>query len=226
MSTTIHKIIFIILIFTFLPIVISQSLDKIFVLDIYIYRNDSTAKLVDFKLTEGVPQSFPEPPPEFNYTLTIYSVDNQILFQKPIIVGFLVSIFPEGEKLLDEVFLRLRIPYFENAKRIDIYRNNKKIFSYEICYINGVCDSSKGENSVNCPEDCKPKTVCGNKICEVGETKENCCKDCGCPSGYTCIENKCIKTTSPLIYLIPVLIIATLVIIIILKSKRAYEISS
>jgi len=38
----------------------------------------------------------------------------------------------------------------------------------------------------------KPKKVCGNSICEIGEDSISCCKDCGCPKGYECKENKCI----------------------------------
>ncbi len=33
--------------------------------------------------------------------------------------------------------------------------------------------------------------VCGNGKCESGETQDTCCMDCGCPQGYTCINNRC-----------------------------------
>lgn len=36
------------------------------------------------------------------------------------------------------------------------------------------------------------KFVCGDGDCEGDETKESCCKDCGCDSGYVCEDNKCI----------------------------------
>lgn len=46
-------------------------------------------------------------------------------------------------------------------------------------------------------------TECGDGKCEKGETKENCCKDCGCPSDdiaqcvtYSCVDNKCEKKTN------------------------------
>jgi len=70
------------------------------------------------------------------------------------------------------------------------------------------------------PDCVKERSICGNRICETGETQENCCKDCGCPSGYNCIENKCVKTSSPLIYLIFALILAILVAMVILQSKK------
>ncbi len=34
--------------------------------------------------------------------------------------------------------------------------------------------------------------VCGDGVCEGGETKENCCEDCGCNLGYICENKKCI----------------------------------
>jgi hypothetical protein len=37
--------------------------------------------------------------------------------------------------------------------------------------------------------------VCGNDLCEedLGEDEESCCKDCGCGSGFSCVDNKCVE---------------------------------
>jgi len=48
----------------------------------------------------------------------------------------------------------------------------------------------------NKPEEVRSCSVCGNKVCEEGETYETCCSDCGCPKGYECKDNKCTSTTS------------------------------
>ncbi|RLJ03871.1 MAG: hypothetical protein DRP18_05490 [Candidatus Aenigmatarchaeota archaeon] len=48
----------------------------------------------------------------------------------------------------------------------------------------------------NKPEEVRSCSVCGNKVCEEGETYETCCSDCGCPKGYECKNNKCASTTS------------------------------
>jgi hypothetical protein len=38
------------------------------------------------------------------------------------------------------------------------------------------------------------KAVCGNNICEVGESCSNCPQDCKCPNGYQCQEGICLPT--------------------------------
>lgn len=35
-------------------------------------------------------------------------------------------------------------------------------------------------------------SICGNTICEIGENFDNCCLDCGCPSGSECLNNVCV----------------------------------
>jgi hypothetical protein len=37
---------------------------------------------------------------------------------------------------------------------------------------------------------CDPQT-CGNNICEPGENNSNCCVDCGCRPGQSCVNNNC-----------------------------------
>ncbi|MEM4702942.1 MAG: NosD domain-containing protein [Candidatus Pacearchaeota archaeon] len=62
------------------------------------------------------------------------------------------------------------------------------------------CNDTKGNMNSSVPlryftVNLSAPSVCGNSICETGETQENCCKDCGCPSGKTCQNNEC-KTPS------------------------------
>ena len=64
------------------------------------------------------------------------------------------------------------------------------------------------------------KTICGNRVCEFGETQNNCCKDCGCPSGFHCIENKCVKVFSPTVYFVIIFVVILLAITIIIKTKH------
>lgn len=46
----------------------------------------------------------------------------------------------------------------------------------------------------NTDKDCEKPIICGDGTCEINETKENCCKDCGCKKDYECVENNCQKT--------------------------------
>lgn len=59
------------------------------------------------------------------------------------------------------------------------------------------CTSGDGCCPVNCDykidSDCPKIIVCKDGVCEENETKENCCLDCGCDTGYECQENKCVK---------------------------------
>lgn len=40
-------------------------------------------------------------------------------------------------------------------------------------------------------------TICGNNVCEEGENQSTCCLDCGCPTGYKCINNTCVQIQVP-----------------------------
>ncbi len=36
-----------------------------------------------------------------------------------------------------------------------------------------------------------PEINCGDGVCGLSENKDNCCTDCSCPAGDTCVENSC-----------------------------------
>jgi len=58
---------------------------------------------------------------------------------------------------------------------------------------NGVCEI--GESYEDCSADCpKPSEapVCGNGVCESGENCGNCLQDCSCAEEYICQDNACI----------------------------------
>lgn len=40
-----------------------------------------------------------------------------------------------------------------------------------------------------------PLFECGDNICDGPETKSSCCQDCGCQSGYDCVDNECVVHT-------------------------------
>lgn len=66
-------------------------------------------------------------------------------------------------------------------------------------YCDGIADNKCDEDCIDfeTPEkdkDCPlvQSAVCGNKQCESNETYYNCCVDCGCLEGLSCVNNKCI----------------------------------
>jgi hypothetical protein len=170
-----------------------------------------------------------------NYTLKIFDNNNSLLMSERFNVLFYLQIYTENgieTRTLNSTTVNMRINLPPKSYNIAFFKNDIKIASFNlgdlICNRNSICEKEKGENEYLCPSECltlTQRSICGNKICETGETQENCCKDCGCPSGYNCIENKCVKTTSSLIYLIFALIFAILVAIVILKSKKFHPIS-
>lgn len=53
---------------------------------------------------------------------------------------------------------------------------------------NGVC--SLNEDYTNCSVDCSRQVICGDDICD---DNEECCKDCGCDTGFECANNTCVS---------------------------------
>ncbi|MBI2674911.1 MAG: hypothetical protein HYX24_00510 [Candidatus Aenigmarchaeota archaeon] len=53
----------------------------------------------------------------------------------------------------------IRLPYYTEAERIEVYHKDRKIFSKSVrlltCRINNRCEGD--EDIVNCPEDCRPR---------------------------------------------------------------------
>jgi alpha-tubulin suppressor-like RCC1 family protein len=55
-------------------------------------------------------------------------------------------------------------------------------------------DSSQNANRVDASPDGGEigSEKCGNGVCGIGETQDNCCSDCGCKTGSVCSQNVCI----------------------------------
>jgi hypothetical protein len=163
----------------FLVPIVSSLQEKIFFLDITIFKND-TVMLNKFDIIEGVQDRFLPEQSNKDYILKIISSSNQVLFEINLPVFFIA--FPDiNEEIaegspptkfdMDEVKLILKLPYFSDADKIQIYHSDKLIFDYKIpkprkpiCG-NNICETNLGENSNNCPQDClttklppKPKT--------------------------------------------------------------------
>lgn len=133
--------------------------EKIYSLLLTIFKND-TVILENISVEMGVLSHFPTT--KTGYYVKIISYTNETLFESNLGISFKIhyQIFP-GEKIpnieieeLEKILVSLRLPYFENADRIEIYHDDKLIFTFKICNFNNICELSKGENIMNCMEDC------------------------------------------------------------------------
>lgn len=173
-----------------------EILEDVFYFHLIVYKND-TVTLNDFEVIEGIQSDFPTAYLNLNYSIMILSTQDNMLFRAQVPVSF--TAYPSllndsgGPVELDKSEHYLRLPYFENSDRIDIYKDDELIFIYEICNVNDICEEDKGETLENCLDDCQKSSVCGNNKCETGETQKNCCKDCGCSKDMDCVDNKCIS---------------------------------
>jgi hypothetical protein len=174
------------LIFVFLVFIALTHLtlaeEKICSIWLRIFRND-TVILESFSVEEGLQSHFPTS--QTGYYVEVLSYNNEILFKANVGISFNIHILTTEIPTnitteLNEILINLRLPFFENAKEINLYHEDKKIFSLQlsnyICNKNGICEKERGETVELCPLDCH----CGNGICEkiLEENYENCPQDC------------------------------------------------
>jgi len=112
--------------------------------------------------------------------------------------------------------------FFISDKNFYKYSNKVKV-GINVCNLNGICEIELDEYYLNCPQDCLSGSIdgycdgisdgicdedclsqstseldsdcssCGNGKCDQGETRENCCVDCGCVGGMECQNGVCVK---------------------------------
>ena len=134
--------------------------EKIFSFDVIIYKDDRV-ELIDFQISDGKVTDFPKYD-DANYFIRILSFEGEILFEGSMKITYIAHPFPppgeeEREVELNETEKFLRMPYFANAKTIELYHDDKLIYSLDvaqyICDNDGTCDEN--ESNQNCPSDCK-----------------------------------------------------------------------
>ena len=113
---------------------------EIYSLDLIIYRNDS-AELVSIAIKDGSEGPFPFSLHN-NYYFKIIGKDNQLLFEKPFTLNFVVHPEPyENSPAPSEILLNKsedfwHLPYFQDASAIQLFHEDKKIWEYDVEYLN------------------------------------------------------------------------------------------
>ena len=107
---------------------LAQEIQKIYVLDISIFRND-TVEIRSFTLATGLPKEIIDVPS--NYSLQIVSSSNAVLYEKNLLVSFYIDIFNPGSEEQHSTRMEwsqlLRIPAFKDASRLRIFHSGSLI---------------------------------------------------------------------------------------------------
>ncbi len=245
-----------ILILSFLvltPTIMAQG--EIFSVLFTIFKNN-TIILQKLTLEEGLTSHFPTT--DTGYYVEILSDKNEKLFRANLGISFVIHVImfpgetPNMTTELNETLINLRLPYFENAKRIVFYHLSKKILDIDLsdyfCNKNNVCEIKEGENKILCPSDCTGITTeitsttirsCNkNKKCEfrLGENYKTCSQDCssGSKDGYCdkvsdsicdsdCTQNEDPDCGKPNVLWIYIIIVTVAIILLILLLIKNYK---
>jgi hypothetical protein len=149
-----------------------------------IHKND-TVEMKNMEIIYAQIGEFSEQ--DLDYNIKLISNQNDVLFEDHLRVSFFMSLDPIGTITTNSTFIHVNVPYFENCEYISVFHLEREILNIELS--EHLCDK--------------------DGICELGETEENCPKDCQEVKG---------KKGFPLFLLILLVLVISISIIIILKN--------
>jgi hypothetical protein len=147
-----------------------------------------------------------------DYTAEIKDSNNLVLFKSYLNVPEIIMPLPNSSSgaVREEQFeFSTILPYFQNAKILEIKRENNVVASASVASLSTTCGDkvcSEGENHLSCPEDCMIKdNFCQTSTC-----------DPDCPSQKECEKKESFEVVAAIV----AIIISLLVILIILLRSR------
>jgi len=183
--------------------------DRILLIDLEVYKNDSVVERY-VKVSEGNPTHMAD---SGDYRLEIMDDSGRLLRKEPLFLGF--TIYSDPPTPTKRSIINRRIPYSPEMRQIKVFRDGELIYSKDIsvCDNNGACDM-RYESYLSCPKDCpldKKDGICTKK-------KDGICDpDCLRGADPDCAEKE--KTESSLEYLL----YSALIVVFIAIAFKVYR---
>lgn len=200
---------------TFLAVLSTPALaEKVLLADFTISSNDSVS-LNNMMIVEGKTTAWTEG----NYKIQILDSSNNIISSQLLPIEFFISGFGE----MNTTVVEARFSNYENAKKMQLLKDNKTIFETTIalCNNNKVCD--KYENFLSCPTDCPSGSSDG--YCDH-QKDGKCDPDCATEADEDCLQINLFAVQNMTYIIAGIGIVVAILIVFLLKRRKTNYIAS